>query len=358
MLHRLALRVVPSLTLSVTEAQVRKRKRLVMLVPGLVAFAVFRAIKQVDPLSDPLLLLGVSGLISGLAAAWAYRMGRETPFLLLWQQDGLKKLGWVIGWIGFAYGIQLSLLVLALLRVLVHYDFLRHPDGPAMMAVIIACTSVARDAFEIGHVRKLQQRGQPVLTFPDGAPLRALIFEQPRRLAPWVLLSGAAGFLSAVGLALLGEAGRSELGQFILVTGVAGSIALATYLAGEGRFDGRPDGLTEVGWAELFQFWWWPGLAFGATYYLVVLGIVLFVLKQEATLWGQGLMAGLVAGLMALYGYYLGHRRHHEDRIQQTVPSSLLRCPFVMGILSKKGGSHDKILSPMEVALGESGRQS
>ena len=46
MLHRLALRVLPSLTLPVTEDSVRKRKRLVMFVPGLVAFACYRAAKQ------------------------------------------------------------------------------------------------------------------------------------------------------------------------------------------------------------------------------------------------------------------------------------------------------------------------
>ncbi len=39
MLHRMALRVLPSLSLAVTEDSVRKKKRIVMFVPGLVAFA-------------------------------------------------------------------------------------------------------------------------------------------------------------------------------------------------------------------------------------------------------------------------------------------------------------------------------
>ena len=38
MLHRLALRMLPSLSLAVMEDSVRKRKRVVMFVPGLVAF--------------------------------------------------------------------------------------------------------------------------------------------------------------------------------------------------------------------------------------------------------------------------------------------------------------------------------
>ena len=40
MLHRMALRVLPSLSLAVTEEAVRKQKRIVMFVPGLVAFGV------------------------------------------------------------------------------------------------------------------------------------------------------------------------------------------------------------------------------------------------------------------------------------------------------------------------------
>ena len=66
-------------------------------------------------------------------------------------------------------------------------------------------------------------------------------------------------------------------------------------------------------------------------------------------------MGGLVAGLMALYSYYLGYRRFQEDRIQQAVPASLLRCPFVLGILSKAGGGSGGALASAEMALGESG---
>ena len=36
---------------------------------------------------------------------------------------------------------------------------------------------------------------------------------------------------------------------------------------------------------------------------------------------------------MALYGYYLGYRRQVEEQQGQSLNPSLLRCPFVMGIL-------------------------
>jgi hypothetical protein len=39
--------------------------------------------------------------------------------------------------------------------------------------------------------------------------------------------------------------------------------------------------------------------------------------------------------MMGLYGYYLGFRRQLEEQQGQGLTSALLRCPFVMGILSK-----------------------
>ncbi|MBM4124706.1 MAG: hypothetical protein FJ246_07110 [Nitrospira sp.] len=359
MLHRMTLRVLPRLAVAVTQEAVRKRKRLVMLAPGLVAFAVYRLAKQADPLDDPVTLLVLSGLVSAVTALWAYRIGRADSLRMLWQEDGARLVGWVVGWIGFAYGVQLSLMVLALLKVLVHYDFLRHPDGPAMMAIIIACTSVARDAFEIGHVRLLQLQGESVLTFPDGAPLRRLFQERLGALLQWLGLAVCGGMALALGAAEMSEVGRTDLAQLVVVTLAAGSLALAAYLAGEQRPGGWRARLGAVGGAELFRFWWWPGLAFAATYYLVLAGATSFLLRLEQTGGlAQGLIAGIVSGIMALYCYYLGYRRQLEDRVQQTVPASLLRCPFVMGILTKSGPLSSKPVVPSVDGMAqESGRR-
>ena len=202
MIHRLALRVVPRLALAVTADSVRKRKRWVMLASGLVAFLIYRLLKLVVPLSDPLILLAVSGLLSAVTAGCVYGLGRGESPTAIWKEDGVRRLSWVVGWIGFVYGVQLSLMVLALLKVFVNYDFLVHPDGPAMIAILIACTSVARDAFEIGHVRRIQRQGEPILTFPDGAPLRALFLERPwssrsgRCWAPQAALSWGSEWLT------------------------------------------------------------------------------------------------------------------------------------------------------------------
>jgi hypothetical protein len=214
MLHRMALRVLPSLSLAVTEHSVRKTKRIVMFVPGLVAFAVYRIAKLLLPLSEPIVLLAVSGLVSLVTALLAYRVGRATGWGNIVREDGNRLLTWLGGWIGFVYGVQLSLLVLALLW-LVGYDYLKHPDGPAMMAIIIACTSVARDAFEIGHVRKVTLMGRPCPTFPDGVALRTMVGNHAMQFGPWV----------AVGL-IVGAMGAS-LGYLVETNQVAALVQLS-----------------------------------------------------------------------------------------------------------------------------------
>ncbi|MEW6545218.1 MAG: hypothetical protein AB1411_16640 [Nitrospirota bacterium] len=359
MLHRLTLRVLPRLTLMVTEESIRKRKRLVMLVPGLVAFAVYRLAKLVVPLSDPATLLVLSGTVSAVTALWAYRLARRASLTILWREDGGRLLGWLVGWIGFAYGVQLSLMVLALLNILVHYDFLRHPDGPAMMAVIIACTSVARDAFEIGHVRRIQRQGESILTFPDGAALRTLLREQARPLLIRSLLAGVGAAGLAVSLEALGEIGRTGLGQLLVVTLAGGTLALWAYLDGQQRPGGWREVLGAVAPAELFRFWWWPGLAFAATYYLVLAGAAFYLLRLgQAEPVVRGLMAGLVGAIMTAYCYYLGYRRALEDRVHRQVPASLLRCPFVFAILSKAAAiPSERAIPQNQVALGETVRR-
>ncbi|MEK6802538.1 MAG: hypothetical protein AABZ34_07705 [Nitrospirota bacterium] len=335
MLHRLALRVLPSLTLAVTEDSVRTRKRLVMFVPGLVAFAVYRAAKHGMSLAEPVTLLLLSGLVSLVTAICAYRVGRGVPFAQLVSADGARRIGWILAWIGFVYGVQLSLLVLALLW-LVGYDYAKHPDGPAMMAMIIPSTAVARDAFEIGYVRWLEASGRPFVTFPDGAGLRALLVRVTPALARWM----AAGVVSCVSLSLLLAAlvsgDMAVLAQGAVVTMAAGTVGLLAFFAGQGNGGPWTAGLSSTRWGELMKFWWWPGLAFASTYYLVLVGGCLYVLKQPMS--SPGLfagVAGLVGGVMALYCYYLGHRRDIENRQSGGVPSALLRCPFVMGILGK-----------------------
>lgn len=92
-------------------------------------------------------------------------------------------------------------------------------------------------------------------------------------------------------------------------------------------------------------------MAFAATYYLVAMGVLVFVIKQPTiTLSAAAAMGAMVTAMMALYGYYLGDRRHVEDDQMPYLSSGMLRCPFVMGILGKTVGSTD---AAGELVLGK-----
>ena len=147
---------------------------------------------------------------------------------------------------------------------------------------------------------------------------------------------GAAG--ASLG-ALVDHPQAATLVQVSTVTVLAGALALCAYFGGLRPSGSWMAGLMETKAAELLKYWWWPGLAFASTYYLVLAGVVIFLLKQPGVPTPYAMCGGsLVAGLMALYGYYLGHRRQVEERQGVSLSPSLLRCPFVMGIMSKSSG--------------------
>src|SRR5215471_21011939 len=250
MLHRMALRVLPSLSLTATEASLRKKKRLVMFVLGLVAFGVYRLAKYLVPLSEPIVLLLVSGVVAAGTSLVAYRIGRAVSWPMIVQQDGNRVLAWLGGWIGFVYGVQLSLLVLALLW-LVGYDYLKHPDGPAMMAIIISCTAVARDAFEIGHVRKVALMGRPFPTFPNGVALRRLLGTHATMLSPWIVAGLMAGAVGASLGALVESQQGAAFVQLSAVTIFGGALALCAYFGGLRPQSSWVNGLRETKPGEL-----------------------------------------------------------------------------------------------------------
>ncbi len=352
MLHRMALRVLPSLSLAVTEAAVRKQKRIVMLVPGLIAFGVYRLVKHLVPIADPLVLLTVSGLVATVTSVLAYRAGRSAPWSVIIHQDGVRLISWLAGWIGAIYGIQLSLLVLTLLWIM-HYDYLQHPDGPAMMAIIISCTAVARDAFEIGHVRKLSLLGRPFLTFPDGEQLRALVQRRAGQLGPWVVVGLGMGAIASLSGIAIADVQGAALAQLLSVTVLGGGLALCAYFGGLYPSTSWTRTLRQTAPGELLKYWWWPGMAFASTYYLVAMGLLLFVAKQPTiTRASAAVMGALVTAVMGLYGYYLGDRRHLEDDHAPQLSSGMLRCPFVMGILGKPVSADG---AAEELAIGKAG---
>ena len=62
------MRVVPALTVAVTEEEFRKRKRRLMLFPGLFAYALYKFLQVMGWHADSGFLLLASGLFSGVVA--------------------------------------------------------------------------------------------------------------------------------------------------------------------------------------------------------------------------------------------------------------------------------------------------
>ena len=335
MLHRLSLRVLPQLNLLVTDQPVRKRKRLVMLAPGLVAFGIYRLLKDVLPLSEPLVLLGLSGCVSALAAIWAYRQGRGISLQESVHQDGLRQWVWLVGWIGVAYGMQLSLLVLAILQVFVGYDFLLHPEGPAMMAMIIPCTSVTRDAFEIGLVQRLTHEGTVVPTFPNGDALRSWIPQQLPEVMKWGGLAIVGGALSSWMVFGVGLDSWQPILQSVLVPVIVASISLLAFFAGEVLFEQDKTKHRPHTWLSCLWFWMWPSMTFALTYFLVMIGMASYVFRvEQISQFGFVAIAASTGLVMAVYSLFLGWRKSYEERVI-TIPENIQRCPFVMGMLQQ-----------------------
>src|SRR2546428_4794211 len=264
----MTMRVVPALTVAVTEDEFRRRKRILMLVPGIIAFALYLDLKAMAWHDDIIALLLSSGLYSSVVALGAYAYGRERRAVELLRGEDPPMLAWIVLRIGFLYAVPLSLMVLALLKVAT-YSYLDHPDRPALMAVIIASTSRARDAFEVGHVRLLQQQGQPFVTFPDGKALWALV---TGRVDLWAMRIGVVTVgvgLGYLALTMVTPAATTDLGQVVVVGVLAGAACTLAFVQGLHPSLRTWEGLTRYSWRGQPRLFPLPGMAFGSADYLI-----------------------------------------------------------------------------------------
>ncbi|TAL09940.1 MAG: hypothetical protein EPO02_08830 [Nitrospirae bacterium] len=337
----MTMRVVPSLTVAVTEDGFRKRKRMLMLFPGLFAYALYKFLQVMGWHADIVSLLLASGLFSSGVALVCYAYGRQRNPAAVATEDGFRRLIWMGGRIGFFYAIQLSLMVLGLLQAASYFysyfSYALHPAAPALMALIISSTSVARDAFEIGHVRFLQQQGKSFVTFPDGQALWALVTGRSDLWATPVAVAALAVGLAYMGFVTVAPIAATDLGQLGLIGVLVGLACTLAFVQGLQPAMTAWEGLTQYSWRELLRFFMWPGATFGWTYYLIMLGVLNFLLAlPNPPIWTRILLTAGIGGLMSLYGYYLGRCRWQEEKLHATIPPSLLRCPFIVGVLTSK----------------------
>jgi hypothetical protein len=337
----MTMRVLPVLTVAVTEETFRKRKRILMLFPGLLAYALYKLLQAMAWHADIAILLIASGLFSSGVALVCYAYGRRRNLTTMIAEDGFRRLVWMGGRIGFLYAIQLSLMVLGLLQAASYFysyfSYTAHPAAPAMMALIISSTSVARDAFEIGHLRLLQLQGRPFVTFPDGKALWALLAGHPDLWVLPVMLATLAVGCAYAGLSLLVPWAQTDLGNLAAVGMLVGGAGTLAFLQGLRPETPVWEGLEQYGWRELLRFFWWPGLTFAWTYYLILLGAASFLLVvNHPPFWGRVFVTAAIGGLMSLQCYYLGRSRWQEEKLHATIPPALLRCPFILGVLTSK----------------------
>src|SRR3989442_6390506 len=105
MLHRMTMRVVPALTVAVTDEEFRRRKRILMVFPWLIAFALYRGLKAMAWHDDIIALLLSSGLYSSVVALGAYAYGRERRAVGLLPGEEPRMLGLLRLRIRVLYGV-------------------------------------------------------------------------------------------------------------------------------------------------------------------------------------------------------------------------------------------------------------
>jgi len=204
-----------------------------------------------------------------------------------------------------------------------------------MMAIIISCTSVTRDAFEIGHVQRLMHQGVVVPTFPDGEALRKWIPLEIGAVLKWGALATIMGIVGSWLLFRIGSIELQPMVQSLLVPVIVASIGLMAFFAGETLYAQDQKERRPKTWLSSLWFWVWPSLTFSATYFLVLMGMTAFVFRvEEVSQLGFVAMAACTALLLTVYTLFLGWRKSYEERLV-TIPESLQSCPFVMGILQK-----------------------
>ena len=140
-----------------------------------------------------------------------------------------------------------------------------------------------------------------------------------------------------LGLALALPWLQTDLGQLLVIGLLAGAAGTVAYLQGLHPSLTLGQSFSQYSWAELLRFFLWPGVAFGWTYDLILLGVTSYLIPIPIhPLAWHVLVAASTAALLSLYCYYLGRCRLKEEKLKVSLAPSMLRCPFILGILSSR----------------------
>ncbi len=291
MLHRMKLRVLYRDQLVKEKALARKRLRVVLLA-GLITYPPFLGITYLifsEARVLPLVLIGLLTCVVCMPIALTgYAKGFGQDLSILWRQRR-EELLWLAFKVGFCYAFVLYWMILGIVEFLLGYHAFR-----AMLISFVA-SAVARDGFEIGHLRAQQADTRAIHTFPDGRPISELLVARPRETFGLV----AAATVLAGGLGLwLGPLVINPRYQTLWVAVVAGVSATALY-----AYAYPPHRVSSV----LRRFFIWPGIVLSATYF-VVLAYLLRVVgetKLPPSL-DFGLLMAVCTAWMGLSSLFLG----------------------------------------------------
>src|SRR5207253_1557142 len=91
---------------------------------------------------------------------------------------------------------------------------------------------VARDAFEIGHLRLLQQQGRPLVALPDAKALWALVTGRADLWTVRVAATTVAVGLVYLALTVVMPAATTDLGELIIIGLLAGAACTVAFVQG------------------------------------------------------------------------------------------------------------------------------
>ncbi len=87
---------------------------------------------------------------------------------------------------------------------------------------------------------------------------------------------------------LIADEQGAALAQLVTVTLLGGGLALCAYFGGLYPASSWLHSLRQTAPGELLKYWWWPGMAFASTYYLVAMGAAVVCRRVSRRLrWAQ-----------------------------------------------------------------------
>ncbi len=310
MLHRLKLKVVYGDALKADKASNRLKMR-VILISGFAVFLPFLGITYFLFSETRVTKLLIIGLLSALSCVpvvlYAYSKGFGRPLRELWQERP-EELTWLSIKIGFLYGFALYWMILGIVEFLFGYQSFR-----AALISFVA-SAAARDGFEIGYLRRLQQSGAAKMKiFPDDRSIREMFPVAAQKIVMLVSTAIIGGALTGLYLGPLLPNPRHQSLAVGIAVGVVATLAYAWAM------DVPPSR------RALIRYFIWPGFTMAVTYFLILaylLRIIFQITLSPAA--DLALLMSVCAGWLTLESLFVAYLQWGKTVVSPVVSSEEL----------------------------------